>query len=61
MDGLDWCWVVNWGWFISWFVSWGRWISSLAFIRHISNISTISIIDMIVYNLGAAIGKGNAI
>ena len=61
MDRNDWSWLVSWSWLVRCFVYWGRWISSLSFIGNVSNIARMSIVDMIVDNLGATIGKGNTI
>ena len=61
MDWFDWSWVVNWSWLISWLVNWGWWVSSMSFIRYISNISRVGIINMVVDDLGATVGEGNTV
>ena len=61
MDWFYWSWVVNWGWLVSWLVNWSWWVSSMSFIRYISNVSRVGIVDVVVDDLGATIGKGNTV
>ena len=61
MYWFDWSCVVNWGWLISCLVNWSWWVGSMSFIGYISNVSRVSIIDVVVDNLGATIRKGNTV
>ena len=55
---ISWGWLVSWSWLVSWLV---LWVLSNTLVSHISNVARVSIINVVGYNLGTAIGKGNTV
>ena len=60
---VDWSSFVDWGCLIDWssFVDWGRVVSCLSRIAHISNISTVSISNIVVNSLDTSIRESHAV